>query len=79
MPNPKSFALLLTSPVLLSACAKEPAAIANSAQLCRDWRHQTVSKDDQLTDKTAAGMESSNNSRTAWGCAWGKNQSKAKS
>jgi hypothetical protein len=37
-------------------------------ELCQSWRRQTVSKDDKLTDKTAAGIEGNNAARTAWGC-----------
>ncbi len=78
MRNLKTTVLLLTSLVLLSACSNPLAGtvVANSAQLCKDWRHQTVSKEDVLTDKTAGGMEASNNSRTVWGCKYGSNTAK---
>ena len=59
-----------------TACGPEPVVIAN-AELCRSWRHQTVSKDDQLTNQTAAIAEGNNNARTRWKCVWGKNQAKS--
>lgn len=62
----------LASLVLLSACANQPVATVDREQLCKSWRHQTIGKDDVLTDKTASGIEGSNAARTAWGCAWGK-------
>ncbi len=70
-----STTLLLTSLVLLSGCGGAPAGIA-SAELCKSWRHQTVSKGDQLTDATASGIEGSNNARTAWGCKYGSSKAK---
>jgi hypothetical protein len=45
-------------------------------ELCRDWRHQSVSKDDKLTDKTASGIEGSNDARANWGCRPGENVAK---
>ncbi len=70
------FALVLLSLGLLTGCATPSAVIANSDQLCKDWRHLTVSKRDKLTDKTAAGMEASNHSRENWGCKLGENAAK---
>lgn len=74
MPQMKTFALLLLSPVLLTGCAKN--IVVTAEELCKDWRHQTVSKDDRLTDRTAAQIEASNESRPNWGCAPGKNKAK---
>lgn len=54
---------------LLSACSKMPVAIVNANELCRDWQHQTVSKEDKLTQETASNLEASNGSRVNWGCA----------
>lgn len=64
----------LTLPMLLSACASQHVVTAE--ELCRDWRHQTVGKDDVLTQKTAAGILAANSSRTNWGCKFGKNEAK---
>ncbi len=72
----KKTTLLLLSPALLSACAPDPVVIASS-ELCRSWRHQTVSKDDQMTDGTAAIAEGNNNARTRWRCVYGENRAKS--
>lgn len=60
--------------VLLTGCAK--TVVVTADELCRSWRHQTVSKDDKLTDGTASGIEGNNNARPAWGCQYGENKSK---
>jgi hypothetical protein len=39
--------------------------------LCSSWRHQTISKNDKLTERTAAQIEANNKSRPAWGCVYG--------
>lgn len=70
----KLFGLALIGPALLSGCAKTIVVTADS--LCKDWRHETVSKADVLTDKTASGIEGNNESRGNWGCARGKNEAK---
>ncbi len=69
--------IALASPALLSGCSGSIAAIANADALCKDWRHQTVSKSDKLTDKTASGIEGSNEARVNWGCKPGENASKS--
>lgn len=69
------FLSMLISPVLLTGCAQ--SIVATADQLCKDWRHQTVSKDDRLTDKTASGLEGSNEARVNWGCAPGQNKAKS--
>jgi hypothetical protein len=66
--------LMLTSPVLLAGCSKN--IVVTAEELCRSWRHQTVSKADALTDKTAATIEGNNESRVEWGCAPGQNKAK---
>jgi hypothetical protein len=68
----KRCALLLTILGLSQGCAliQKPAPIAR-ANLCRDWRHETISKDDQISEKTAAQIEAANKSRPAWGCKYG--------
>ena len=58
--------------MLLNGCASAFVVTAN--ELCRDWRHQTVSKNDTLTDKTASGIEGSNDARVNWGCKPGENK-----
>lgn len=55
---------------LLSGCALIPAGIVNSEALCADWKHQTVSKRDKITEETASQIEASNKSRPAWGCKY---------
>lgn len=67
---------MLLSLVLLSGCSATRAVIADATALCEDWRHQTVSKKDVLTDDTAAGIEASNKSRPNWGCEYGKDEVK---
>lgn len=42
--------------------------------LCRDWRHKTISRQDKLTEETASQIDADNKSRPAWGCAYGKNE-----
>lgn len=64
--------MLLASLGLLSGCSK--TVVATAEQLCQDWRHQTVSKDDKLTQGTAEQIEASNKSRPAWGCQYGENR-----
>ena len=71
--------LVLTLPVLalLTGCAPTNSLVATAdqevrAKLCRSWRHQTISKNDALTDETASQIEASNKSRPAWGCTYGK-------
>ena len=61
-----SLMLLLSGLVLLSACSN--SIVVTADELCQSWRRQTVSKDDKLTDKTAAGIEGNNAARVAWGC-----------
>ena len=77
-PLPKRLMILPSALALLSACAKtqEPVPIAAN-RLCESWRHQTITKADQLADSTAAQIEGSNNARTSWGCAYGSNRAKA--
>ena len=48
-------------------------SVVTANELCQDWRHQTVSKQDKMTDKTASQIEASNKSRPVWGCEYGKN------
>jgi hypothetical protein len=51
--------------------------IVTAEELCRDWRHSTVSKSDKLTQETAEQIEASNKSRPNWGCASGENRAKS--
>ena len=66
----------LALPVLLSGCSKSFAVIATD-ELCRSWRHQSVSKKDVLTQDTAKGIEGNNDARPAWGCEPGADRSKS--
>src|SRR5690606_10610177 len=70
---------------LLSACCVTFAAIASAGctnryvitdaeYQCKDWKHQTVSKHDKLTQETAEQIEANNLSRPAWGCKPGENR-----
>lgn len=70
--------LLLLSLGLLTACAKTPEPVPIAAdKLCQSWRHQTITKADQLADSTAAQIEGNNAARTSWGCSYGSNRAKA--
>ena len=71
----KKLLLPVASLALLSGCAgtREPAPIA-ADQLCRSWTHSRISRDDKLTEKTAADTEARNNSRPAWGCEYGEDR-----
>jgi hypothetical protein len=66
--------LMLISPALLAGCSKN--IVVTAEELCKSWRHQTVSKSDTLTDKTAATIEGNNESRVEWGCVSGQNKAK---
>lgn len=48
--------------------------ITDAEYLCKDWKHQTVSKHDKLTQETAEQIEANNLSRPAWGCKPGENR-----
>jgi uncharacterized protein YceK len=71
----KKLILPLSALVLLSGCSKQIVVIA-ADELCKSWKHQTVSKKDVLTDGTASGIEGSNKARPEWGCEPGKNEAK---
>lgn len=68
------YASVLVSLALLSGCAQTRPLVVTAAELCRDWRHQTVSRHDRLTEETAAQIEAGNKSRPAWGCQYGRNE-----
>lgn len=61
--------------VLASACSQVPR-ITTADELCRSWRHQSVSKADKLSQGTAEIAEGNNRARPAWGCEPGKNEAK---
>lgn len=67
--------IALVSLGLLSGCSQSLVAIVSAPELCRDWQHQTVSRNDRMTEATAAQIEASNKSRPAWGCKFGENRS----
>ena len=48
-------------------CSK--TIVVTADELCKDWRHQSVSRNDKLTQETAEQIEASNGSRVNWGCA----------
>jgi hypothetical protein len=68
--------IMVTLPVLalLQGCSQN--IVVTAEELCRSWRHQTVSKDDRITDGTAATIEGNNQSRGEWGCQPGQNKAK---
>lgn len=81
MSKAKRLAMMLLSLALLAGCSGTPAVIVkgkkgNVSNLCRDWRHMTVSKDDRMTEETASQIEASNLSRPNWGCKFGANSAK---
>lgn len=61
--------------LILSGCGK--TVIVTADELCKDWQHQTVSKDDKFTQGTAEQIEAGNKSRPAWGCEYGQNRAKS--
>jgi len=69
------YGMLLSGPALLSGCSTNTVVTAEN--LCKDWRHMTVSKNDKITDKTASQIEASNESRVTWGCKLGANKAKS--
>ena len=75
MRNQRKLLLLLLLPALSTGCAKteNPAPIAAN-KLCQSWRHQTITKRDQITESTASQLEANNKSRPAWGCIYGENR-----
>lgn len=76
MRNLPKCVLMLLSPVLLAGCSQTLPFVVTADALCKDWRHKTISKDDRLTDATAAQIEADNKSRPNWGCSYGKNEAK---
>lgn len=80
MRNLKKPVLMLPVLALLTGCGQTQGLVAIADQdvkekLCRSWRHQTISRNDNLTEQTAQQIESNNKSRPAWGCAYGANRS----
>lgn len=70
----KLITVTLAAPALLQGCGQN--FVVTAEELCRSWRHQTVSKNDVLTDGTAATIEGNNQSRGEWGCQPGQNKAK---
>lgn len=70
----KNITVLLAGTALLTGCSK--TVVVTADQLCQSWQHQTVSKDDKLSNDTAAIAEGNNKSRPEWGCEYGKNKAK---
>jgi hypothetical protein len=69
--------MLLLLPVLQIGCAKtEVVATVDRNALCADWKHQTISKRDVLTEETARQIEANNKSRPAWSCEYGRDEAK---
>jgi pantothenate kinase type III len=87
---PNNHAKLTRKPahrVLQIACAATLAAIVSGCgykyvfvdadALCESWKHQTVSKDDKLTQGTAEIADGNNKSRPKWQCQYGENRAKS--
>lgn len=58
--------------IVASGCVDKMVLISQ-ADLCKSWRHQSVSKEDKLTQGTAAIALGNNRSRPLWGCQHGQN------
>lgn len=71
----KKLIVPLSALALLSGCSQKIVVIA-ADELCKSWKHQTVSKKDVLTDETATIAEGNNKARPEWGCMLGKNEAK---
>lgn len=71
--------LLLGSLALLSGCAETPKPVPIATdKLCQSgWKHQQITKDDKLSDKTASAIEGNNKARPDWGCEYGENRAKS--
>lgn len=80
MPPPhRKRSMMLASLALLTGCAKTPPPAPIAAdRLCESWRHQTITKADKLTERTAAQIEGSNKARPEWGCAYGANKARGR-
>jgi len=63
---------IVSSP--LGGCADKLVMISQKDLCEKGWKHQTVSKDDKLTQKTAATADGNNRSRPLWGCQYGRNE-----
>lgn len=74
LPHLKRLTLALALLAPLTGCAKN--LVVTAEELCRSWKHQTVSKRDTLTQETAAGIEGSNKARPNWGCEYGADAAK---
>ena len=84
MPKRKKKVLLSASFAILAATVvsgcQDKLVFISQKDLCeKGWKHLDVSKNDKLTQKTAAKMEGNNNARPLWGCEPGKDQAQGKS
>ena len=61
--------------IVASGCSKY--VFVDAEALCGSWKHQTVSKDDKLTQGTAEIADGNNKSRPNWGCQPGENRAKS--
>jgi hypothetical protein len=79
MRKPVSRVLLIAFCAILAAtvsgCTKY--VFVDAEALCKSWKHQTVSKDDKLTQETAAIAQGNNKSRPEWQCEYGENRAKS--
>ena len=64
----------LSSQALLTGCGGK--AVVTADALCKDWQHQTVSKNDNWTQGSAAIADGNNHRRENWGCNYGENEAK---
>lgn len=68
----------LMSLTLVTCQGDVPPPTVSAQELCKSWRHLTVSQQDKITEATASKMEGSNYARVAWDCVYGKNAAKKK-
>ncbi len=69
-------AFVATLAAIASVGCSPKYTYVDAEALCRSWKHQTVSKDDKLTQDTAAIAEGNNNARPTWGCQLGADKAK---
>src|SRR5262245_38591401 len=69
------FALAALTVLTISAgCDTTKYVFVDRGDLCKSWKHQTVSKDDKMTQPTAKIADGNNASRPVWGCKFGRNE-----
>ena len=82
MRKPASLALRIACCAILAATVSgcglfTKYVMVDAEALCESWKHQTVSKNDKLTQETAAIAHGNNKSRPNWQCEYGENRAKS--